>query len=45
MERLDIRKSDKVVVYDTNNMLGACRAFWMFQVFQVDVMILNCPFK
>jgi len=33
MERLNVRTSDSVVIYDDFGISGACRAYWMFKVF------------
>ena len=43
MKQLDIRKTDEVVCYDTNIMLGGCRAYWMFRVFGLKVQLLENP--
>lgn len=43
MKKLDIRKTDDLVCYDTNLMLGAGRAYWMFRVFGLNVKVLDGP--
>jgi 3-mercaptopyruvate sulfurtransferase SseA len=39
----DIRKTDEIVLYDTNVMAGACRAYWMFRVYGLNVKVLDSP--
>ena len=43
MRKLDIRQTDHVVVYDTNIMLGACRSYWIFRVFGLNVQVMDSP--
>ena len=47
MERLNIRTTDSVVIYDDFGIAGACRAYWMFKVFndKQDVYILNSDYE
>jgi thiosulfate/3-mercaptopyruvate sulfurtransferase len=46
MKKLDVRKSDTIVVYDKSGMLSAPRAFWMLKSFGAsDVRILNGTFS
>jgi len=45
-KKMDVRKSDKIVVYDKSGMLSAPRAFWMLKSFGAqDVRILNGSFS
>lgn len=42
MRKLDVRRSDLIVVYDKLGMLSAPRAFWLFKTFGIpNVKILN----
>ena len=42
MAELDIGKDDHIVCYGDDNIIGACRAFWMFKVFgAANTSILN----
>ena len=41
MKKFDVRKGDEVILYDTNNMIGAARAFWMFGVFGIQARVMN----
>jgi thiosulfate/3-mercaptopyruvate sulfurtransferase len=42
MKRLNILPSDDVIVYDDFGVAGACRAYYMFDVFNhKNVYILN----
>jgi len=42
MRLLDVRKGDRIVVYDHSGMVSAPRAYWMFKVFGAErVKVLN----
>jgi len=44
MKELDIGINDHVLCYGDDNLVGPCRAFWMFRVFGIpNVSILNGP--
>jgi len=44
MMKLDIGNNDYVVVYGDDNVIGACRVYWMFKTFGFEhVSILNGP--
>jgi thiosulfate/3-mercaptopyruvate sulfurtransferase len=46
MKELDIGKHDHVICYGDENLMGACRAWWMFTVFGFkNVQILNGTIK
>lgn len=47
MQRLNIRTTDSVVIYDDFGIAGASRAYWMFKVFndKQDVYILNSDYQ
>ncbi len=45
MKKLDVRKTDEIVCYDSNLMLGACRAYWILRVFGCNVKVLNGPIQ
>lgn len=46
MKRIDVRRSDDIVVYDKSNMLSAPRAYWMLKSYGVEsVRILDGAFK
>lgn len=46
MEKLDIRKEDTIVCYDSANMLAAPRASWMMRIFGAkNVLVLDGTFK
>lgn len=45
MQRVNVRKSDTVVVYDKLGMISAPRAYWMLKAFGLpNVRILNGSF-
>ena len=41
MKLLDVRKGDKVVVYDQDTMLGAPRMWWLLRVFGLDAVVMD----
>ena len=45
MQSIDVRKTDEIILYDTNIMLGASRAFWTMKVFGCNVKVLNGPLQ
>lgn len=45
MKKLDIRRGDQIVFYDTNMMVGVCRAYWIFRVFGLKPLIMDGPIQ
>jgi len=45
MKELDIKKSDKVVLYDDLHISGAARSWWVFKMYGIDAYILDGGFK
>ncbi len=46
MRELDIGKNDHVVCYGDENIVGACRAWWMFKIFGFpNVQVMNGTFN
>jgi len=46
LKKIDVRRSDTIVVYDKSGMLSSPRAFWMLKSFgALDVRILNGTFS
>lgn len=45
MRKLDVRKGDLVLLYDTDMMFGVSRAAWMFAVFGIPTQVLDGPIK
>lgn len=41
MKELDVRKGDKVVVYDQDTMLGAPRMWWLLRCFGLDAVVMD----
>ena len=43
MKKLDIRNTDQIICYDTNYLVGACRSYWMFRVYGLNVKLMDSP--